>query len=247
MHFATISASAALILGVVLWCIGASMPIYTDPQAPERLSLELKDHPREVRFGEWYSGLKRVETQHKQLTDVGRGLMAFALGMVLCVGIASFYQHYSGASQITFVVISWLAVWALKIPFSGWYYGLRQKRFDFPVWGDSIAIPVMSETFTWIVGAVVSGLALLSLMYRHRFSASLRPSMPIGVWAWTRCLALGVWLLLILFCVVSGIWDGDEGMVISCLGAIPLILAVLSASTTIRPIHEAIKTKPNEA
>lgn len=247
MRFTVIFISTIFTIGAILWLVGISMPIYTDPRAPERLSHDLQDRPRDDRFQEWYSGLRSVETPHKILTDKGRGLMALALGVILAVSITSFYQRYSGLFRIAFVITAWLSLWALKIPFSAWYYWLRQKRFDYPSWGDSIAIPIMSDTVTWIVGAVISSLALFALMVRYQFGTTLRPIRPIGAWAWIRAVLLGGWLLLILVCAASGIWDGDEGMVISCLGAIPLLLAVLAARPSLIPsTHESIIIEPTK-
>ncbi len=217
-------------LGALLWCIGASQPVYTDPQAPERLSIQLQDHPREQRFREWYEGLHRYETSHKRLTDLGRGLLACGLGLILAAGVGALFQSFHGRSRAVCFAIEWVALWALKIPLSGWYYDVRQDRFDFPIWGDSVAIPVISETITWIVGCIVTGILAALLMIGHHFEDSFSIRRPTGIIRWLRVVLLSLWLGAMMLCIASGVWDGDEGMVISCLGAMPLLRALISAA-----------------
>jgi len=163
-----ISISIVLILaGASLVIYATTLPVYTDAAAPERLSNELEAKPRETRFKEWYSRLRTYETPHKKLSDFGRGLCAAGAGLLLASGVWVLY-HRSPRMRTTWaVLILWLALWAMRIPFSMWYHGVRQQRFDYPVWGDSIAIPVFSESLTWIVGALISSFVLALLLIRH--------------------------------------------------------------------------------
>lgn len=229
MRLLSIVIAAIFMTGAVLWYIGASKPVYTDPNAPERLSRELQNKPRDERFREWHQELSRYETPHKKLTDMGRGIMALAAGLFLAMVATSLYGHFTGRERITFFIIAWLGLWALKVPFSMWYYQVRAKRFDYPVWGDSTAIGVASDAMAWVVLAIVSSFCLLLLMIRRRLPSKVRLVMPVGWWGWTRAVLLGLWILLLLYCIRTGMLDGDEGMVISCLGALPLLVAVLGA------------------
>lgn len=161
--------------------------------------------------------------------------MALALGVLLSFGIGIFYRASLGLPRWIIFAISWLALWALKVPLTIWYYGVRQRRFDYPVWGDSTGIPIALETMTWIAGAIISGIAILILMCGHSFSSMLQPPKPQGILQWTRTLIVACWLILLAVSIISGVWDGNEGMVIPCMGAIPLLLAVLGATRKVQP------------
>lgn len=215
--------------GAIFFLKGSALPVYTDAAAPGRLSLELADKPREVRFGEWYRSLATFETAHKKWTDLGRGLMAFGVGVVIAGWLFRFCLHNQGRRWVVGFVIAWLGLWAVRVPLTYRYYMIRQSRFDYPSWGDSIAIPMISEGVAWVFGAFVSMIVLRILMIRHEWEASLRYHRPQGIAGWFRGGFLVLWLILLVLCVVSGIPDGDEGMVIACMGAVPLLLAVLFA------------------
>jgi len=72
-----------LCCGVALVIASLSMPVYTDPEAPSRISMALSEAPREVRFKEWYLQLKAFETPHKSISDLGRGVIASGIGLWL--------------------------------------------------------------------------------------------------------------------------------------------------------------------
>lgn len=204
---------------------GRSLPVYTDPAAPGRLSIELQNEPREVRFQKWYDQMATFETPHKQLSDRGNGLMAFGAGTLLAFVILELY-HRLKHHRVLFFFAAWCGLWAIRIPFTFRYYSLRQMRFDYPSWGDSIAIPIFSEIFASVIGCVVLGGILIFLMRRHLLPDRLRFHKPAGARSWARQLFLIICLLLFLESITSGTADGDEGTVISGLGIIPLLFAV---------------------
>ena len=208
---------------------GESLPVYSDPGAPGRLSLELQEKARDVRFREWYDQLKTFETPHKKLSDLGRGLAALGAGILLALGLWRCYERMKLERRAAFFLASWCGLWAIRIPGAYWYYMLRQRRFDYPSWGDSVAIPLFSEIFASVIGCVVPGVILIILMARHRLPDTIGYRKPEGWLAWLRYLFLAMWVLLFLLSVIEGVSDGDEGTVISSSGTLPLILAVLWA------------------
>lgn len=225
-----ISISLVFILsgaGLVLYAM--SLPVYTDAAAPERLSSELETKPRETRFKDWYSRLHDFETPHKKLSDFGRGLCAVGVGLLLAKVVWGLYHRSKSMRSLWAIFLLWLALWAVRIPFSMWYHELRQMRFDYPVWGDSIAIPVMYESLTWIAGALISSLVLAVLLIRHPLPVSISAVRPDSACSWIRAVFLVCWIQILGFCVVSGIPDGDEGMVITSIVASVILLAFLSA------------------
>lgn len=218
-----------LALGMTLWMVGVCFPVYSEPGIAERLSHELQKLPDETRTKVWYEQMRSYETPHKRLTDLGRGTMALSIGLLLAYAVWHFYNRHTGLVRLGVFVLAWLSLWAIKIPFTAWFYFVRQARFDYPIWGDTTAIPVMGESIMWIVCAIVSLPVAFAFMFRHKFAPSLRPHQPSGWLQWARAIPLWLWLALTVWLVGESVWYGDEGMVISCAGAIPLLLVLLSA------------------
>ena len=225
---------------------GESLPVYTDPGTPGRLSLELQEKTRDVRFREWYDQLKSFETPHKKLSDLGRGLVALGVGSLLALGLWRFYERMKPERRAIFFLITWCGIWAIRIPSSYWYYMLRQRRFDYPSWGDSVAIPIFSDIFAWMIDCVVLGVILILLMVRHRLPETIQWRKPKGWLAWVRYLFLTTWILFFLLALIEGVSDGDEGMVISNSTTLPLILVVLWACPTSRKQLEITAELPHD-
>lgn len=106
---------------------------------------------------------------------------------------------------------------------------LRQHRFDYPTWGDSTGIAVYSESVAWVLGAIVTTAVLVVLRIRHPLPATIRISKPASLFTWLRASFIGLWLVLLILCAVSGVLDGDEGMVIGPVLGSVMLLVFLSA------------------
>ncbi len=211
------------IIGGTLIAYAKTLPVYTDEDAPSKLSRELQQLPREERFSEWYSQLSTFETPHKRLSDFGRGLLATGLGLTSVMAWFHFYGRMPWLRKKWIVFAVWIGVWGIKIPLTWWYYIVRQNRFDFPVWGDSTAIPIFQETFAWILGAIASSILLMLLSIRHQLPNSLGFHKPSSALEWLRVAFLALWFLATLFCIHSAVIDGDEGMAFSS----PLFASIL--------------------
>ena len=226
-----ISLSIVLILaGVSLIIYATTLPVYTDTAAPERLSRELASKPREIRSTEWYCRLRTYETPHKKLSDFGRGLSAAGVGLLLACGVWILYHRFPWMRTAWAVFLLWIALWAMRIPITIWYYWIREQRFDYPVWGDSIGIPVASESVVWIAGALISSLVLAVLLIRYPLPARIKFVRPRSAYGWCRAAFLAGWILMIGFCVAAGVQDGDEGMVLTPIIASVILLVFLSAN-----------------
>ena len=236
--------SAVILLsGLAVFFSGNLLPVYTDPKAPEELSHKLQDLPREERFFQWYQQLEQYETSHKRLTDLGRGLISLGLG----ASIGALFLHWlpktNGKQVGVWVAAFWTILWAIKFPLTMWYYSVRQSRFDYPVWGDSIAIGVFQEFIVWVIGFIALSILLAVLMIRHRFPVSVALRSPDSGWGWSRTIGLWLWMFLLVACILPAVGDGDEGMVLSCTAAIPVILLALSA-TEQKKHNKAAHTNP---
>ena len=123
------------LVGIGMLQSATSLPVYTDPGAPETLSRTLEDLPRDQRFKKWYQELPKFETAHKRLTDQGRGLMALGIG-ISCGALFLQLLKKSGENRGGLLIgVYWTLLWAVKFPLTLWYYSVRQSRFDYPVWG----------------------------------------------------------------------------------------------------------------
>ena len=236
-------AAVILLSGIAVFLSGYALPVYTDPKAPAELSLKLEDLPREERFAQWYQQLGQYETPHKRRTDLGRGLAALGLGISIGALLLRWLPKTHGKRVGGWIAAYWTMLWGLKFPLTMWYYSVRQSRFDYPVWGDSIAIGVLQDFVAWALGLVGSSILLAVLMIRHPFPLRVAWSRPAGGWGWLRTIGLWLWLVLLAACVVPAIPDGDEGMVLSCTAAIPVILLALSAVEPKRNHAPALTTK----
>ena len=220
-----------MVVGYGEWTTGAKLPVYSDMHAPARLSGELQDLPRSERFKEWYRRLPEYETAHKRLSDRGRGLLACGFGMLLALGWLRWMRRSRDIRRGWWLWVWgwWVFLWVLRVPLTIWYYSIRLDRFDYPTWGDSVMIGMFQDSVTWLIGCVLSSVVLAVLMIRRRLPSGIRPTLPSGGWDWVRSVVLWLWILVLLECVWSGVSDGDEGQVISCMAALPVLLWVLSA------------------
>lgn len=208
--------------------LGSDLPVYTNPAALEELSDKLENLPGAQRSERWYRELPRYETAHKSLTDTGRGLISLAVAILLGVLFLYLSGRTGGRQRGLLVWVYWTFLWGIKVPLSMWYYVLRYQRRDYPVWGDSFVIGVTQEWIAWGVGFAVFTILLCILMIRYQFPCSILISRPQGRRGWTRAIILWLWIALLLLCGLPAIGDGDEGGVISCIGALPVILLALA-------------------
>lgn len=221
-------ACLCFLVGIGMLQSATSLPVYTDPGAPVTLSRTLEELPRDQRFKKWYQELPKFETAYKRLTDQGRGLMALGVGIACGALFLHLLQKTGGNRRGLLISVYWTLLWAVKFPLTVWYYSVRQTRFDYPVWGDSIAIGIFQDCIAWVLGFVFFTILLLVLMKRHKFPPAISLCSPQGPWGWTRAIALWLWILLLLACILPAVSGGDEGMVLSCTGALPVILLALS-------------------
>jgi len=225
------------IIGGGLIAYAQTLPLYTEKDAPSKLSAKLQQLPREKRFSEWNSQLHHFETPHKRLSDLGRGLLAIGLGFASIIGFFHFYKRNSWQKKKWVIFTIWIAIWGIKIPLTWWYYIVRLKRFDFPVWGDSIAIPIFQETFVWIIGAVISSILLILFSIRYQLPSSPILHKPDSILEWLRVTFLSLWFILTLFCIYPSVLDGDEGMAFSS----PLFAAILFLFITSNKVNKTSK------
>jgi len=235
MRWAVALSVALILTGASILAYALQLPAYSEANAPDRLTQELDSKPEQVRVDEWMSRIRAYETPEKRLSDLGRGLCAAGLGLLLACRICSLYHKHAWMRSPAFILVLWLTLWAVRIPLSFWYYGLRQYRFDYPIWADAIAIPIFQETALWIAGALATSVVLLSLLRKHPLPTQIRWVKPTTARSWIRTLFLGAWLVAMGTCIAAGIPDGDEGGVFACMVATVVILALASTREAANP------------
>lgn len=225
-----------IVLGVGLVLYATTLPVYTDPSAPERISNQLEPRPNdtgkdvmEARFHEWHAQLRSYETAHKRLSDLGRGLGTAGLGLLLTDVFFYCYHRYRWMRTVIALLICWVTLWAMRLPLSVWYYGLRQQRFDYPVWGDSIGIGIFEDWCAWTVGAAMSSVFLMLLLRGYKLSAEISLVRPASIYGWMRAVLLACWIAFLVVDLFFGIPGGDEGAVLTDICASAILLTVLSA------------------
>lgn len=228
--FAILQTAACIIFlgGFITLLSGLSLPVYTSPNAPEKLSEALSNLPVEQQYKKWHTELPKIETAHKRLTDIGRGVIALALGISVAAFFLRRLRKINERKIKWFVAGFWTLLWAVKIPLTIWYYWLRQERFDYPVNGDAIAIPIVQDWVISTLGFIVFSILLWVLLIRRNLPQQIGLRIPRKPWEWIRSIILWLWIALLLVCIFPEVIDGDEGMVLSCTGAIPVILLALS-------------------
>ena len=237
MRWFLLAAILITIAGVGCLVHAHSFPVYLHPRDPGRLSRELapshsrvaKRISRETQFNEWYSRLALMETPHKRWADLGRGLCAAGVGLL---GAIFVWKAYHGAPWMRSegaIYALWMGLWLVQIPLIAWYYQLRQARFDFPVWGDDVAIPILSRSIACILGGFLSSFILGLFLHRRKLPSFVRIVRPMSAVDWVRAVFLALWIVVLAARVFSGIPDGQMGPVFVCTIASVVLLIVLSA------------------
>lgn len=226
-------------IGAGLYLYGQSFPVYTDLNGPNDLARIYDDTPDESRTQKWFEELAKIETPHKRYTDLGRGLMALAAGLGFAWRLAWKYERKSLDGKWVYLQRAWFGLWLLRVPLLVSYYMLRQGRYDYPWWADTIAIPIFCGWLSLAAGWALSWMLLGGLLAGYSLPEKIRWRRPVGLWGHGRFALVALWLVVLLGLVVWGVMDGDEGLVIACTGAVPVLLAFLAASPKLREMAVA--------
>jgi hypothetical protein len=209
-----------VLAGVVLLRRAATIPVYTDPDAPGRLSVELQ---RERRFDEWGCRLAGYETAHKKIYDWEQGLAALGVGGLLVVALLLARRRFSGARGKLPLTAAWLLAWAAQVPCVCWFYYVGYQRFDYPTWGDSIAIPIFNSMLLTVLGALVTTPLLLALMLGRTDTGRLSFVRPASGLEWARTVFLVLWMALLVTMAAASVPGGDLTYILPGVLALPVL------------------------
>ncbi len=218
------------ITGIFALWYAVSLPVYTDKNAPSRLADELQHLPYEEGTHEWFKRLPDYETPHKAISDAARSLISLGVTISLACGLIDLYIKRPFARTKWFIIVAWVLLWGLKYPFSLYFYFLRMVRYDYPPWADSIMIAIFSDWVTWTLGCILTTLIIFGLLYGRRLADSCLWVKPNTIMSSIRAVFILLWITLLGFLLLISINPGDEGMIISCGLAIPLLWFILLAT-----------------
>ena len=180
------------------------------------LSARLADKPRDVRWHEWYEERPKLDSPRKVLNDTGTGLVALAAVLAILRLFSGFPLPDARAPKWRWLfILTYLTALAAQVPSSFWYYGLRQSRFEYPTWGDSIIIGLAQTFRVCVVFAVVGCLLWWPFLAKVRFPA------PLYAWPPDQkrfnlivSLGIGAFTALCLTTIPSEVQNGNPGGVL---------------------------------
>ena len=237
------------LLGLAM--IGSSLryPWYTaSEQAIGELSTRLANAPRDVRFREWYQERAKLDTPRSMLNDTGTGLLTLASILAILRLSTGFplRDARSPRKRWLFVLI-YLTALAAQVPASFWYFGLRQSRFEYPVWGDSIIIGISQTFIACVAFAVIGSLLWWPFLAVCRFPAMLL-AWPANQRRFNLIVSLGfgAFAALSLIAVPSEVRDGNIGGILMAVVLMYLFLS-LRAGLAIRQAEKTLEKNSEQS
>ncbi len=244
-----------LILTFALLCAGSGagyylqaqkLPLYKDEEAVSKLSMEVSREggSRGQRMQRWMEGIKKLQTQHWPLSNLGRGLMALACGLVLAGGLWQWMQGLPVGRRPEFLAWAWTGLWLLSFFGAVFHHQRLQAYLNFPGSSDSLTVPIVAEGIRLVIGYVGTGLLLKFLCQGWQLPARWQWSRPSTLGEWIRAVVLGLGMVYLIWRVWDGILYGRAGQVVACAGAVSLLVLVLASrrekGVAKRPVREVL-------
>ena len=220
-----------VIVGAGLWAYSLHWPYYTDPDGPGKLSQRLDEQriSGEGKSLEWYTELRKLETPRKAFSDWGSGIGALGLGWMALIGISRLYRRLEQKGRCGLLFGLWIVSWLILLPGSFLYYSIRFYRFEYPVNGDSIMIPIYETSVSVLVGCVITAIVLIPLVFRRSLPDQWKIIRPVTKTEWARYILLSLWIVLWAVWLLSEIPNGDMGTILMLLWTGSLLLLLLAA------------------
>lgn len=218
-----------LIIGVVIASYSFFLPRYVDVEKKESLESDCFDG--KITKDVYYAEVAKLTTPKNKLMDLGSGLAVFS-AMILAFLFASKTATWSDFMKLStkkkpFYYIASNIALLLLIPGSFWYYSYRGARGDYPMFADSIGIPIYSEVLIVFIMLIPMNLFLLLALMRSQFPAQLlywpkRHQTRGVVWE----VVFGLCLLLNLVFLVESVLGGDHVSIVVNICFVYIILSL---------------------
>jgi hypothetical protein len=205
-----------LILGVVFFTISLFLTYYNDPDAENILRNYYSDRI------EYYKKESELSTYKLKFMDLGLGIV-IASSIILLFFITTNTKTLSDLNKlqtlnkVRIFILSNL-IWLLHIPSTYWYYHFRAARGDYPIFADSIGIPIMLQLPAFYYALIPLNAFLLFTMFKSKlptilFVKAKKYSTIVVLWE----LFFSFWLLLNILCLLILVTDGDHFSIGICL------------------------------
>ena len=202
-----------LVVGIALASYSFSLPRYHDEE--KKYAFERDCAEGKIAKEVYYEEVDQLITPKNRLMDSGSGLVLFSLLMLAFLFVSKIHV-WSDFLKLTtkkkpfYCIASNLAL-LLMIPGTFWYYSYRGSRGDYPMFADSIGIPIITQTVVFLIMLIPLNLFLILALIRSQMPASLlyrRKSRRARSIVWE--VVFGLCLLLNIFFLVMSIVDGDH-------------------------------------
>lgn len=212
------------VMGAISVSTGSLMPAYTDPVAAERIrsgseceiGVQNKDENVHCDSELWRRSMNSLRTDKWSLVDLGAGLLASALSILVLAGWngqKSWKEAVTPRRSLSILALVSLS-WLMQIPGYEIFFLTELARGYYPWWADSVAIPIYQTRsivltlflpYLVIWSCFVVGARLPALVF------STVPGRPVVSFFWTFATAL--LSVPIGLCLIGAIMEGPIVMV----------------------------------
>ena len=198
-----------LMIGLGLFAYSLTLPYYKEPKADMSIANLNIMHKSE------YAIKQNLRTNKLNFMDLGSGLSIVSTTILLfliLVGVKKFGDFKNVmAFDKKITVIYANVVWLILLPGTYWYYLFRLRRGDYAPLADSIAIPIFTQIFLYLILLIPLNL----FIYFTTRNIHLPTRLLIKPVMYDRITILweiffGFWLLINLLCLISFVVDGDH-------------------------------------
>jgi len=233
-----------LAAGIGLTVHSFYLPYYTNLAAKERLEEDTNDKilsysnssEAEKAENNYYQAIEKLKTNKTTYFDAGTGIIVastIVLAFLLLFRIRriSDFNSIRSFNKTKAYLIS-IPLWLLMLPGTYWYYSFRAERGDYPMFADSIAIPIVGGFLAIFIGFLlflpflivstsISELPTFIFIRARKYNA-------ISI---LREIFWGFLLIVDLVCFLRLIVDGDHVSIIVSLYFIYLLLTLRAGIT----------------
>ncbi|RYE24372.1 MAG: hypothetical protein EOP45_05880 [Sphingobacteriaceae bacterium] len=209
----------SIVVGLCLYGYSTQLDYYTNPEAKEKLDSEAGSNLDLVQDKQWkqhyYAETDKLKTEKLFFEDLGSGLAiasATVLLFLLLKRVSSFtdlllLQTMTRRQVLIFSNLIWLVMF----PATWWYYTYRAERGDYPWFADTVIIPIMEQTLTYLIAFIPLNLFiwLTSIDSRLPTYVFIKPNSYDGREIMKE-IFWSLWLLLNLLLLYGFIKDGDH-------------------------------------
>ena len=150
------------------------------------------------------------------MVDCGSGIVMLAVMLGALFATTRFPSSKAGTPRWRlFLVLFYLGALVVQAPLVMFVLGMRQRRFDYPVWGDSIGIGIFQTCTTTVV---LGGIGLVLLLVTLAFV-----KFPVTLWVWSSghkvfstliSVAYGILIAFVLLLLVGDVPMGKLGSIV---------------------------------